>query len=145
MAALNCFYKTLLLFSLHLVSTNSDLKKYAAKKATTYIYYQIRLVTSHATNQDMLLYRKPRLWGCYYSRHVTNQDVLVLATIRLHKIGTWLLGKLTICIVAMEIKIIDSYDLSFFKHNVLSYSVLYHSNTKVCHQARVSDFLYTKH
>ena len=72
--------------SLLLACTNSDLKKYAAKKATTYIYYlpifQIRLVTPHATNRDMLLYRKPRLWGCYYSRHVTNQDVLVLATIR---------------------------------------------------------------
>ena len=30
----------------------------------------------------MLLYRKSRLWGCYYSRHVTNRDVFLLATIR---------------------------------------------------------------
>ena len=43
---------------------------------------QIRLVTPHATNRDKLLFRKSRLWGCQYSRHVTNRDVLVLATIR---------------------------------------------------------------
>ena len=41
-----------------------------------------RLVTPHATNRDMLFYRKSSLWGCYYSRHVTNRDVLLLATIR---------------------------------------------------------------
>ena len=33
---------------------------------------KIRLVTWGATNKDMLLYRKSRLWGCYKSRHVTK-------------------------------------------------------------------------
>ena len=36
--------------------------------------FQIQLVP-HATNRDMLLYRKSSLWGCYYSRHVTKWDV----------------------------------------------------------------------
>ena len=30
----------------------------------------------------MLFFRKSSLWGCYYSRHVTNRDVFLLATIR---------------------------------------------------------------
>ena len=29
----------------------------------------------------MLLFRKPSLWGCYNLRHVTRQDMLLLATI----------------------------------------------------------------
>ena len=29
---------------------------------------------------DILLFRKPSLWGCYNPRHVTKQDVLLLAT-----------------------------------------------------------------
>jgi hypothetical protein len=49
------------------------------------IEFEFRLVTPHANNRDMLLYRKLRLWGCYYSRYVTNRDVLVLATIRYFK------------------------------------------------------------
>ena len=34
------------------------------------------------TYQEMLLFRKLRLWGCYKPRHVTKQDILLLATIR---------------------------------------------------------------
>ena len=45
-------------------------------------WISIRLVTWGATNQDMLLYRKSRVWGCYKPRHVTKRDVLVLATLR---------------------------------------------------------------
>ena len=48
---------------------------------TTYINL-IRLLTWGATNQDMSLFMKSRLWGCYKTRHVTKRDVLVLATLR---------------------------------------------------------------
>ena len=41
-----------------------------------------RIVTTHATNRDMLLFEKSSLWGCYKLRHVTNRDVLLLATLR---------------------------------------------------------------
>ena len=42
----------------------------------------IRLLTWGATNRDMSLFKKSRLWGCYKTRHVTKRDVLVLATLR---------------------------------------------------------------
>ena len=48
---------------------------------TTYINL-IRLLTWGATNQDMSLFMKSRLWGCYKTRHVTKRDVLALATLR---------------------------------------------------------------
>ena len=35
-----------------------------------------------ATNRDMLLLKKSSLWGCNKLRHVTNRDVLLLATLR---------------------------------------------------------------
>ena len=44
-------------------------------------WISIRLVTWGATNRDMLLYRKSRVWGCYKPRHVTKRDVLVLAVL----------------------------------------------------------------
>ena len=40
-------------------------------------WISIRLVTWGATNRDMLLYRKSRLWGCYKPRHVTKRDMLL--------------------------------------------------------------------
>ena len=48
---------------------------------TTYINL-IQLLTWGATNQDMSLFMKSRLRGCYKTRHVTKRDVLVLATLR---------------------------------------------------------------
>ena len=36
----------------------------------------------HFSNKDMKLFRKPSLWGCLKLRHVTNQDVLLLMTVR---------------------------------------------------------------
>ena len=54
---------------------------------TTYINL-IRLLTWGATNQDMSLFMKSRLGGCYKTRHVTKRDVLVLATLRYLKSQT---------------------------------------------------------
>ena len=48
---------------------------------TTYINL-IRLLTWGATNQDMSLFMKSRLGGCYKTRHVTKRDVLLLAALR---------------------------------------------------------------
>ena len=48
---------------------------------TTYINL-IRLLTWGATNRDMSLFMKSRLWGCYKTRHVTKRDVFLLATLR---------------------------------------------------------------
>ena len=48
---------------------------------TTYINL-IWLLTWGATNRDMSLFMKSRLWGCYKTRHVTKRDVLLLATLR---------------------------------------------------------------
>ena len=45
------------------------------------LHYSNRLVTPHATNQDMLPSRKSSLWGCYQLGHVTNRVMLLLATL----------------------------------------------------------------
>jgi hypothetical protein len=46
------------------------------------LIYLFRLLTWGATNRDMSLFMKSRLWGCYKTRHVTKRDVLLLATLR---------------------------------------------------------------
>ena len=58
---------------------------------TTYINL-IQLLTWGATNQDMSLFMKSRLGGCYKTRHVTKRDVLVLATLRYMLILWWVLN-----------------------------------------------------
>ena len=46
------------------------------------------LLTGRTANWDMILFRKSRLLGSFKPRHVTNQDVFVLATVQYLLIST---------------------------------------------------------
>ena len=50
-----------------------------ANRPSQLSYQSTCIVTWGATNQDMLLYRKSRIWGCYKLRYVTKQEILLLA------------------------------------------------------------------
>ena len=50
-------------------------------------------MTWGATNWDMLLYRKSRVWGCYKSRHVTKRDKFLFINLKIldfkSRLVTW--------------------------------------------------------
>ena len=77
------FSNVLFLFS-NILSSFRIAYSVVNRYVTTYINL-IRLLTWGATNQDMSLFMKSRLGGCYKTRHVTKRDVLVLATLRYFK------------------------------------------------------------
>jgi hypothetical protein len=54
----------------------------SVSKKETNIAGALLLVLYSISDQDMLLYRKSRLWGCYKLRDVTKRDMLLLATLR---------------------------------------------------------------
>ena len=65
----------------------------------------------------MLLFRKSSLWGCYYSRHVTNRDVLLFINSKSHshklksRLVTWVRFLLCTILFAIGFFLVSTKDM----------------------------------